>query len=102
MPLTLKLVIRNGYEIWVDFDKVNNKLIGVGFLFSHFSIRGGQSLVFEHYGGFDMNVSIFGVDCSEIEYPAIVHHLQTRKPKHGIISIQGFLCLYCIDDLSLI
>ncbi|KAK1387362.1 hypothetical protein POM88_015540 [Heracleum sosnowskyi] len=82
IPLTVKLIIRNGYEIWVDFDKENERFIGLGYLFSHFSLIGGQALVFEYIGGFNFKVSIFGLDGSEIEYPNIVHHLQTCRPRN--------------------
>ncbi|KAK1387750.1 hypothetical protein POM88_015928 [Heracleum sosnowskyi] len=82
IPLTVKLIIRNGCEIWVDFDKKNERFTGLGYLFSHFSLRGGQSLVFQYVGGFNFNVSIFGLDGSEIEYPNIVHHLQTYRPRN--------------------
>ncbi|KAK1399501.1 hypothetical protein POM88_009364 [Heracleum sosnowskyi] len=85
IPLTVKMIVRNGYEIWVDFDKKNERFIGLGYFFSHFSLVGGQSLVFEYIGGFNFKVSIFGLDGSEIEYPNIVHHLQSCRPRNGLL-----------------
>ncbi|KAK1373092.1 hypothetical protein POM88_029285 [Heracleum sosnowskyi] len=68
IPLTVKLSMRNGYEMWLDFDKKKEKFIGLYFLYSYFCLKGGQSLFFEYAGGFVFKVSIFGFDGSEIEY----------------------------------
>ncbi|KAK1404590.1 hypothetical protein POM88_004195 [Heracleum sosnowskyi] len=60
IPLTVKLIIRDGYEIWVDFDKNNERFIGLGYLFSHFSLirvslyDGGWS--FASYLNYERNV----------------------------------------------
>ncbi|KAK1375385.1 hypothetical protein POM88_031578 [Heracleum sosnowskyi] len=81
IPLTVKRSMRNGYEMWLDFDKKKEKFIGLHFLYSYFCLKGGQSLFFEYAGGFVFKVSIFGFDGSEIEYPKVVHHLQTAKPR---------------------
>lgn len=83
IPLTVKVLVRNGYELWLDFDKKNGKFKGMLDLLSHFSIEEGQSIVFEYAGGFNFNVTILSVDSAEIEYPMILHHLQNRRPKQG-------------------
>ncbi|KAL1824410.1 hypothetical protein ACET3Z_011188 [Daucus carota] len=82
MPTTIKLSVRNGYEIWLDVDKVNGKLIGMRRFYEDFGVEPGQTLMFVYVGGFDMNVFIFGFDDAEIDYPLIVHPLQKSSAKH--------------------
>ena len=83
MPTTIKLIVRNGYEIWLDLDKVNGKLIGMRRFYEDFGVQAGQTLLFVYVGGFDVNVCIFGFDDAEIDYPLIVHPLQKSSGKHG-------------------
>lgn len=83
MPTTIKLSVRNGYEIWLDLDKVNGKLIGMRRLYEDFAVEPGQTLMVVYVGGFDMNVCIFGFDDAEIDYPLVVHPLQKSSAKHG-------------------
>ncbi|KAL1819307.1 hypothetical protein ACET3Z_014176 [Daucus carota] len=74
------LSIRNGYKIRVVFDAENRKLVGVGDFFSDFGLVGGEVLIFESVDFEVFKVYIVGEDCSEIQYPAIVHRSQDTSP----------------------
>lgn len=98
IPATVKLNVRNGYEIWLDFDKHKGTFIGLDLFLAHFSVVEGQSLLFDYHGGFDFIVSIMDVDGSETVYPAIIHHLQRTSLRDGIPLI--YIVIYVIDFLK--
>ncbi|XP_074338985.1 B3 domain-containing protein Os08g0324300-like [Apium graveolens] len=85
IPATLKIIVRNGYEIWVDFDKVNEKFKGFREFYHDFGIISGNTLLFEYVGNFDMKVVIVDMYGSEIQYPHRVHELQKQLP--NLVSI---------------
>ncbi|XP_074368824.1 uncharacterized protein LOC141708896 isoform X2 [Apium graveolens] len=78
IPATLKIIVRTGYEIWLDFDKLNEKFNGLREFYHDFGIICGNTLLFEYVGNFDMKVVILDMHGSEIQYPSIVHPLQER------------------------
>lgn len=91
IPATVKVVVRTGYCIWVDFDKVNEQFIGLRAFYKDFSIQGGHTLLFEFCGDFEFKVCIVDLYGSEIEYPVIVHHLQKCEPRNGMYFLQFLL-----------
>lgn len=84
IPKIVKLTVRTGYAIWLDFDKVKEFFVGMRLFFENFSITRGQTLVFEHCGGFEIKVCICDLYGSEIQYPNIVHNFQSCRPCHGM------------------
>lgn len=99
IPIGIKLQVRNGYQLWVDFVKINVHFVGMRDLFKDFNLRGGESLMFEYVGGFYFKVFIFSAAGSEIEYPLIVHQLQDCLARQGICSnmfLHGCLLLYYV------
>lgn len=81
----MKLIIRTGYEIWLDFDKAQEKFVGVRKFKADFGLRGGSFLVFEYIGGFNFRVCILAIDGCEIKYPSMVHEMQDCRPIPGNI-----------------
>lgn len=84
IPLTVKVVLRTGYAIWLDFDKVKERFVGLRVLFDNMNFTGGETVVFEHTGGFDFNVRVCDMYGSEINYPYMVHYFQTYQPSFGM------------------
>lgn len=84
IPATVKIVVRNGYCIWLNFDKVNKHFTGLRAFYEDFSINAGHTLLFEYYGDFEFKVCIVDLYGSEIEYPFTVHELQKCQPSHGM------------------
>lgn len=65
----MKLVLRNGYSVWLDFNRRQESLEGIRSFFQFLNIVGGETLVFEHRGGFEFKVVIFDKHGAEIFYP---------------------------------
>ncbi|KAK1354729.1 hypothetical protein POM88_047985 [Heracleum sosnowskyi] len=72
IPVGVKLSTRNGYGMWVDFDKRRGRFFGMKPLFRNFKIEGGQSILFDFVGEFKFNLQIFDVFGFEIDYPAVM------------------------------
>lgn len=77
LPPEFELKLRTGYNLPIDYDKNTGLMKGMSIFYRHFAFKGGEVLVFEYYGRFDLNLYILGADCCEIEYPMILHHFQT-------------------------
>ncbi|WOH10139.1 hypothetical protein DCAR_0729601 [Daucus carota subsp. sativus] len=90
IPTTIKIVLRTGYTLWLDYDKKKSQFFGIKELFSDFSVTGGQLLVFTYSGGFMFDLCIIGVDGGEIQYPPIVHKLQDCSPQNVSIREIGW------------
>ncbi|XP_074360846.1 B3 domain-containing transcription factor VRN1-like [Apium graveolens] len=69
LPHAVKLVVRNGHAIWLDFNKTEEHLEGIQRFFQLLNITGGETLLFEHTGEFQFKVHIFDMHSSEIKYP---------------------------------
>ena len=79
----MHLKLRNGYIIPVKFDKSKGILKGLMWFFKQFELKGGEILLFEYFGRYNINVYILGTNCSEIRYPDIVHYLQQSSSRIG-------------------
>ncbi|KAL8108432.1 hypothetical protein AgCh_024768 [Apium graveolens] len=90
IPSTVRVLVRNGYELWVDFDRVSEKFRGLGDFFHDFGMKSGNTLVFQYGGDFDMKVCILDIYDSEIQYPPVVHNLQTCAPSNVSIYEGGW------------
>ncbi|KAK1395837.1 TF-B3 domain-containing protein [Heracleum sosnowskyi] len=97
LPASFHVILRNGYRLPVDFDRRRGILKGFLWFFNHFDLKGGEMLLFEYYGRYDLNVYIIGTNCSEIEYPSIVHHLQTCHPGRVTLGNGGWRFLFFVD-----
>ncbi|XP_074364412.1 uncharacterized protein LOC141705289 [Apium graveolens] len=90
IPSTVRVLVCNGYELWVDFDKVSEKFRGLGDFFHEFGMKSGNTLVFQYGGDFDVKVCILDIYGSEIQYPPMVHNLQTCAPSNVSIFEGGW------------
>lgn len=86
IPCAFRLIVRNGYAKWIDFDLVKEQFIGLRDFYQDFGLSSGHTLVFEYAGDFDMKVFICDMYGSEIEYPKILRNLQNSAPFDGMIS----------------
>lgn len=77
----VKLKIRNGYRIWVRFDKMKCMILGMKSFFIDFGLVGGEILVFEHRDNMCFGVYIIGRHGAEIQYPSVVHASQNCSPR---------------------
>lgn len=93
LPTNLHLKLRTRYLLPLDLDKRRGVLQGFCEFYNNLRLKGGEFLVFEYYGHFGLNVYILGSNCSEIEYPPIVHENQTCNPLRGNISAFTVLIL---------
>ncbi|KAK1384932.1 hypothetical protein POM88_022667 [Heracleum sosnowskyi] len=57
---SLHVIVRNGYRLPVEFDCSKGNLKGFLKFFKHFNLKGGEMLLFEYYGRYDLNVYIIG------------------------------------------
>lgn len=85
IPCGVRLIVRNGYAKWIDFDLVKEQFIDLRDFYENFGVTSGHTLVFEYAGDFDMKVFICDMYGLEIEYPKILHHLQNSEPFDGMI-----------------
>ncbi|KAK1399862.1 hypothetical protein POM88_009725 [Heracleum sosnowskyi] len=99
LPASFHVILRNGYRLPVDFDQRRGILKGFLWFFNHFDLKGGEMLLFEYYGRYDLNVYIIGTNCSEIEYPHIVHHLQTCHPRRVTLGNGGWRFVFFVIPL---
>ncbi|KAF1001429.1 hypothetical protein AG4045_028131 [Apium graveolens] len=90
IPSTVRVLVCNGYELWVDFDKVSEKFRGLGDFFHEFGMKSGNTLIFQYGGDFDVKVCILDIYGSEIQYPPMVHNLQTCAPSNVSIFEGGW------------
>ncbi|KAK1370405.1 hypothetical protein POM88_036497 [Heracleum sosnowskyi] len=97
---SVHVIVRNGYRLPVEFDCSKGNLKGFLNFFKHFNLKGGEMLLFEYYGRYDLNVYIIGSHCSEIEYPHIVHHLQTCHPRIVTLGNGGWRFIWFVDPSS--
>ncbi|KAK1377015.1 hypothetical protein POM88_033208 [Heracleum sosnowskyi] len=97
---SLHVIVRNGYRLPVEFDCSKGNLKGFLKFFKDFNLKGGEMLLFEYYGRYDLNVYIIGSHCSEIEYPHIVHHLQTCHPRIVTLGNGGWRFIWFVDPSS--
>lgn len=67
----MKNVLRNGYIACLDFNKNAERLEGISSFFRFLNISSGETLLFEHCGGFQFKVHIFNMYGSEIEHPTM-------------------------------
>ncbi|KAK1371083.1 hypothetical protein POM88_037175 [Heracleum sosnowskyi] len=90
IPIGIKIKVRNGYELWLDFVKTYKRFFGLSIFYKDFKLRSGQRLLFEYMGGFNFNVVIFGICGSEIEYPLVVHESQEREAREVLYPYDGW------------
>ncbi|KAK1389266.1 hypothetical protein POM88_017444 [Heracleum sosnowskyi] len=57
----------------------------------------GEMLLFEYFGRQDINVYIIGINGSEIEYPHVIHHLQTCHPRRVTVGNGGWRFALFVD-----
>lgn len=97
LRVSLLLILRTGYGIWLDFDKRNERFVGMRVFFDHFSIKRGHTLLFKHYGGFQFKVCIIDLYGSEIQYPNILPASEDYEPSHGMYFFK--ICLQLQNNL---
>ncbi|KAK1372626.1 hypothetical protein POM88_028819 [Heracleum sosnowskyi] len=90
IPIGIKIKVRNGYELWLDFVTIYQRFFGLSTFYKDFKLRSGQRLLFEYMGGFNFNVVIFGICGSDIEYPLVVHELQEREAREVLYPYDGW------------
>lgn len=89
IPLTVKVLLQTEYVIWLDFDKVKERFVGMRVFFENMNFIGGETLIFDHCGGFEYQVCICDMYGSKIHYPNTVHCFQACHPSIGMF----FRCL---------
>ncbi|KAK1372387.1 hypothetical protein POM88_028580 [Heracleum sosnowskyi] len=87
LPLTLKLKLRTGYEIWVD--RMRGIMKGTRLLLRDMNLEGGELLLLEYCGDFDFVVYVIGVDGCELKYPRVLHEFQGGRPCNILIRDGG-------------
>ncbi|XP_063942320.1 uncharacterized protein LOC135150084 [Daucus carota subsp. sativus] len=87
---SVKLKFRNGYKIRVTFDRDGSEFLGMHDVFVDFGLFGGEVLIFQLCRRDCFKVYIIGVDCCEIEYPAIVHSAQKCTPQPVCVRPDGW------------
>ncbi|KAK1397394.1 hypothetical protein POM88_007257 [Heracleum sosnowskyi] len=89
IPIGIKMRVRNDYQIWLDYVKINQRFFGMKSFFKDFNLRGGESLLFDYVGEFKFNVLIFDISGSEIEYPLVMHESQDCWARHVVYPDDG-------------
>ncbi|KAK1397958.1 TF-B3 domain-containing protein [Heracleum sosnowskyi] len=97
MALAFNLILRTGYRLPVRFNPDKGTLDGLLPLYRDLGLNGGELLVFEYYGRFDMNLYVIGSNSSEIDYPHMVHDLQTCKPLKVSLANGGWRFTISVD-----
>ncbi|KAK1368761.1 TF-B3 domain-containing protein [Heracleum sosnowskyi] len=97
LPGSFHLILRTGYRLPVFFNKGRLILNGVYCLFRDFGLKGGEMLLFEYFGREDINVYIIGINGSEVEYPHVIHHLQTCHPRRVTVGNGGWRFALFVD-----
>ncbi|KAL8092095.1 hypothetical protein AgCh_034399 [Apium graveolens] len=68
IPRGVKIIVRNGYNAWIDHNKENGRLEGIERFFQFLNIKDGETLVFEHMGGFEFRVKVYNLFGCENNY----------------------------------
>ncbi|KAK1351601.1 hypothetical protein POM88_054173 [Heracleum sosnowskyi] len=97
MALAFNLILRTGYRLPVRFNPDKGTLDGLLPLYRDLGLNGGELLVLEYYGRFDMNLYVIGTNSSEIDYPHMVHDLQTCKPLKVTLANGGWRFTIYVD-----
>lgn len=79
----MELKLRNGYVLPVKFDHSRGVFKGLLCFFKHFKLNGGELLVFEYFGRYNINVYILGSNLSEIKYPDFKFNMPESPPRLG-------------------
>ncbi|XP_017257239.1 uncharacterized protein LOC135148051 isoform X1 [Daucus carota subsp. sativus] len=77
----MELKLRNGYVLPVKFDHSRGVFKGLLCFFKHFKLNGGELLVFEYFGRYNINVYILGSNLSEIKYPDFKFNMPESPPR---------------------
>ncbi|KAL1833681.1 hypothetical protein ACET3Z_003332 [Daucus carota] len=104
---TVDLKLRNGYVLSVEFDRSLGRLNGVSDLFQYLELKGGELLLFEYFGRYNMNIYVMNTNCSEMNYPDIIDPFQEYIPQLVTVGNGGwrFICFLektgiCCDEIE--